>query len=78
MTPIAIAIPESATTLASTPAYRITMKVIKTPTGKSPEMMMEALRFSTKINTTIILIRISWDSAFSKVPMVSWINWVRS
>ncbi len=71
ITPMAIAIPDKATMLASTPKLRITMKVISTPMGSKLDIRNEALRFITRIITTIILMRISSDRASSSVPRVS-------
>ncbi len=78
ITPIAMAIPERATMLASTPNWRITIKVISTPTGSRLEIMIEARMFITSTNTTRILMSISCSRANSRVPRVSLISPVRS
>ena len=44
MVPIAIAIPERATILASTPKYFIAINTDKIATGNRPEISKEALR----------------------------------
>ena len=44
MVPIAIAIPDRATILASTPKSFMAIKTSKIATGSSPEISMEALR----------------------------------
>ena len=59
ITPMAIAIPERATILASTSKNFINIKVIKTPIGSKLEINIEALRFNTKTRTTSMLINIS-------------------
>ena len=71
ITPMAMAIPERATILASTPKYFMVIKVIKTPTGNKTDINMDALKLSTNTITTKILMRISCDNDDSKVPKVS-------
>ncbi len=71
MIPMAIAIPDSATILACIPAYRMMIKVAKTPTGKILEITTEALRFKTKTITTMMAISVSCVSEVSSVPIVS-------
>ena len=75
---MAMAMPERATILASTPTIFITMKVQMTAKGSVAAMTAEARRFITRISTTMIQISTSWVRASSKVPMVSRISWVRS
>ena len=76
--PIAIAIPESATTLASTPKCFIAMKHINTDSGNRPEIIPALRRCATISSTTSTVTRISSRSASLSVPSVSWINPVRS
>ena len=78
ITPMAMAIPDNATILASTPKKCIKIKVISTPNGNNPATITEARRFNTNTIITMILIRISCERADSRVPMVSFINPVRS
>jgi len=69
--PMAMAIPDNATILASMPTYRIMMKAASTPTGSILEMTIDALRFRMRTMTTMMAISVSWVSAVSSVPMVS-------
>ena len=78
ITPIAIAIPDNATIFASTPKNLISMKVISTPAGKRPAMITDALRLRTRTIITIMLMRISCESADPSVPIVSLIRVVLS
>ena len=78
ITPMAMAIPERATILASTPTIFMTMKVLMTANGSIPAMTTEARRLRTSISTTMIQISTSWVNASSRVPMVSRMSWVRS
>ena len=78
MTPIAIAIPDKATILASTPIYFMMMKVANTPMGRILDIIIEARRLTIKTITTMIQIKISCDNAVSSVPIVSLINPERS
>ncbi len=78
ITPMAIAIPERATILASTPNWRIVIKVISTPIGNKLDIKKEALKLNTKTMTTNILISNSNEMASSRVPRVSFIKPVRS
>jgi hypothetical protein len=73
-----MAIPERATIFASIPILRITMNVNRTPTGNILEITIDALKFNTSTITTIMVISISRDREFSRVPIVSWINPVLS
>ena len=59
MVPMAIAMPESATMLASTPNNFITIKVINTAMGKSPDTTREARRLNKSTMTTMMVVRIS-------------------
>ena len=59
ITPMAIAIPDNATILASTPVSFIIMNVISTATGSNPEIITEALRLNINTIITIILISTS-------------------
>ena len=54
------------------------MKAANTPTGSMLEMTIEALRFRMMTMTTIMAMSVSWVSAVSSVPMVSWITPVLS
>ncbi len=74
MTPIAIAIPESALRLASTPKAFIIMKVMSTAKGRTREMRAELIRLVTMTITTMIATRVSSERAFFRVPRVSWIS----
>ena len=76
--PTAMAIPDSATILASTSKYRIAIKHIKTATGSDPATNNDDLKLSNIRITTIIVIRISKPNASSKVPKVSLIKSVLS
>ena len=71
MVPIAMAIPERATILASTLKNFIEIKTIKTATGNKPEMRMEARRLKTITIITSTVIRISNVRASLSVPRVS-------
>ncbi len=57
--PIAMAIPERATMLASTPKNFIAMKHIRTAIGSNPLIKMLLRRCITMRITTMIVIRIS-------------------
>ena len=78
MVPMAMAIPESATILASTPNSFMEMNTINTATGNRPEIRIEALRLNTMTTITKMVIRISRVSASFKVPNVSWMSSVLS
>jgi hypothetical protein len=54
------------------------MNVNRTPTGNILEITIDALKFNTSTITTIMVISISRDREFSRVPIVSWINPVLS
>ena len=76
--PIAIAIPESATILASMLNSFMATKTIKTATGNNPEIKMEALKLKTIIIITKMVINISNVNASLRVSKVSTISSVRS
>jgi hypothetical protein len=57
--PMAIAIPERATTLASTPKYFIAINADNTVRGRRPEIMIAELIFINISSTTIMVISIS-------------------
>ena len=78
ITPMAMAMPDKATILASTPNCRMVIKVINTPMGNKLEIRKEARRFNTRTITTRILISSSNVMASSRVPRVSLIRPVRS
>ena len=69
--PIAIAIPDSATILASILKIRIAIKHISTAIGNSPLIKIELRRCITNAITTITVTSISSISAVSSVPSVS-------
>ena len=69
--PMAIAIPDSATILASTPKYRMAIKTIKTARGNRLVISKDALTLNTIMITTKMVINISSDKASSSVPKVS-------
>ena len=69
--PMAMAIPERATMLASTLNAFIAIKTIRTATGNKPEMRIEALKLRTITTITKIVIRISRVKASFNVPKVS-------
>ena len=71
MVPIAMAIPESATMLASTLKSFIVMNTIRMATGNNPEIRMEARRLNTITIITSMVIRISSVSASFNVNNVS-------
>ncbi len=71
MVPMAIAIPDRATMLASTPNVFMAMNTIKTASGNNALMRMELRRCSTITRITMIVTRISSDSAVLSVPSVS-------
>ena len=71
MVPMAIAIPERATTLASTWEIFMAMKQISTARGRRPEIRNELRRWRTITSTTIMVMRISSASASLSVPRVS-------
>jgi hypothetical protein len=75
---MAIAIPESATMLASTPVNRMTTKVARMARGRRKAISREASKLSTMTRTTRRVIMTSWESASSSVPSVSWIRVPRS
>ena len=78
ITPMAMAMPDRATMLASTPATFITMNVAITAKGSMAEMTADALRLSTRTSTTMMQMSTSWVRASSSVPMVSRMSCVRS
>ena len=69
--PIAIAIPDSATILASTPKSFIAINTINTATGNSPEINTEARRLNTIMIMTKMVMSISKVKASLSVPNVS-------
>ena len=78
ITPMAMAIPDSATMLASTPVSFMMMKEASTASGSMVAMTTEARRLSTRMSTTMIQMSTSSVSELSNVPMVSLMSWVRS
>ena len=76
--PMAMAIPDRATMLASTLNNFIAMNTISTATGKSPEISREALRLKTITIITKMVMRISILRASSSVCKVSCIKMDRS
>ena len=76
--PIAMAMPERATMLASTPKNFMAIKTMSTATGKRPEISTEARRLNTMMTMTKMVIRISKVKASLSVPKVSCISSVRS
>ena len=76
--PIAIAIPDNATILASTLKSFIAINTIKTATGNKLEIKIEALKLKTIIKITKMVIKISKINASLSVPNVSFINSDRS
>ena len=75
---MAIAIPDNATILASTPTLRMIINVDSTANGSMLAITTEARKL--RISTIITMIQISTSSvrADSNVPIVSLINPVRS
>ena len=71
MVPIAMAIPDKATILASTPKNFIATNTIKTATGNKPEINIEARKLNTITMITKIVIKISKVKASLSVPNVS-------
>ena len=69
--PIAIAIPDNATILASTPKSFIAINTIKTATGNKPEINTEARRLNTIMIMTKMVMNISKVKASLSVPNVS-------
>ena len=69
--PMAMAMPDSATTLASTPKVFIAMKHIRTASGSNALIRNELRRCITITITTMIVTRISSTSAVFSVPSVS-------
>ncbi len=78
MVPMAMAIPERATILASTPKSFMLIKTISTATGSNPDIRMEARRLNTITTITRMVTKISRVRASLRVPRVSWISSVRS
>ena len=78
MVPMAMAMPESATMLASTPPVFMATKVMSTATGSRPatSRLPPRLRSITTITSTVM--RISSRRASPRVSRVSWIRPVRS
>ena len=69
--PIAIAMPDNATMFASTPNVFMAMKHIKTASGSSALIRNELRRWTTITRITMIVTRISSNSAVFNVPSVS-------
>ena len=69
--PIAIAMPDRATTLASTPNVFIAIKHSSTASGSKELMSNELRRWSTDTRITITVTRISSTRAVLSVPSVS-------
>jgi hypothetical protein len=69
--PLAMAMPDSATLLASTPKIFMPMKLMSTASGSNPEIINELLRCMTMTMTTMAVTRISSVSAWFRVPRVS-------
>ena len=78
MVPMAIAIPDSATILASTRVYFIAMNTIRTATGNRAETNKAARMFPIITIITSTTTNNSSKSASSKVPRVSLIKMLRS
>ena len=76
--PIAMAMPERATMLASTPKTFIATKQSKTARGSNPEIRIELLRCIIITSTTMMVISISRERAERRVPRVSYIRSVLS
>ncbi len=76
--PMAIAIPASATILASTPTSFMRMKPIRTASGSVRLMTSAVRRCHTMRITTSRVTSNCWDKASPRVPRVSWIRPVRS
>ena len=71
MVPMAIAMPESATTLASTPNNFMPMKENSTASGNTLDIRAAVRRCITSSTTTIRATMICWRTAFSSVSRVS-------
>ncbi len=71
MVPMAMAIPERATMLASTPNSFMAIKQTRTASGSMELINMELLRFTTRTITTMMVTSISSVRAVSSVPSVS-------
>ena len=69
--PMAMAMPERATMLASTPNVFMAMKHINTASGNSALISSELRRCITETRITMIVTRISSTSAVFSVPSVS-------
>ena len=78
MVPMAMAMPERATILASTPKTFMAAKQASTASGNSPETSAAPRRFSTSTSTTITVTKTSSLRARSSVPKVSSIKPDRS
>ncbi len=74
ITPIAIAMPDSATTFASTPTSFIKTNVQSTVSGSMAAITTDARKFSTKMSTTIMQMSTSSVRELSSVPIVSLIR----
>jgi len=78
MVPMAMAMPESATMLASTLNCFIAMKHIRIATGSTAEISSELRKCRTITSTTITVTSTSSKSASLSVSSVSPISFVRS
>ena len=76
--PIAMAMPDRATTFASTPKTRIATNVIRIAMGSTLAISSELRRLSTITATTMIVISTSWLRASRSVPRVSPMSPLRS
>jgi hypothetical protein len=71
MVPMAMAIPASATTLASTPNTFMPMNVRSTASGSMALTTSDVRRCMSMMMTTMIVTRICWSRASFSVPSVS-------
>ena len=78
MVPMAMAMPDRATILASTPKRFMAMKHIITAMGSSAEMRTELRRCMTSTRTTMTVTRICCHRASPRVSRVSWMRPERS
>ena len=78
MVPMAMAIPDKATILASTLKKNMAIKTMSTATGSKPAISKEALRLKTMTTMTKMVIKISKLRASFRVPKVSSIKIVLS
>ena len=78
MVPMAMAMPERATMLASTPTRFMTTNTISTASGSTSETSSPPRRLPIIISTTMTVIRICRTRASLRVPRVSSMSPVRS